>query len=186
MKMTLIPTRLLPRVPHSTQHSQMNQPTSQSTTTAPTTVWRPPPLCLQKILLPIQPPCRLPPVIPMPRSCTIRPRALPPTSLQTLLFLPPVAPSVTPHDLWPHSYNMVPTHTPTATPRYNYIEPDDDRHDCPTTRSSTPPQQSIHLINTCLPGNIAIQAIHHTMTLEVFKVATQLQWTRPIIDFDEH
>ena len=43
-----------------------------------------------------------------------------------------------------------------------------------------------YIINTCLPGNIAIQAMHHIMTLEAFKVATQLQWTGPIIDMEEH
>jgi hypothetical protein len=53
-------------------------------------------------------------------------------------------------------------------------------------RSSTPPQQSIHLINTRLPGNIAIQAIHHVMTLKACKVAAQSQWTGPIIDIEEH
>jgi hypothetical protein len=37
-------------------------------------------------------------------------------------------------------YNMVLTHTLTAPPRYNFIEPDKDRHECPATRSSKPPR----------------------------------------------
>jgi hypothetical protein len=81
---------------------------------------------------------------------------------------------------------MVPTHTPTATPRYNFIEPNKDRQECPATRSSTPPWQSIRFINTHLPNNITIQAMHHVMPLEAFKVAAQSQWTGPIIDIEEH
>jgi hypothetical protein len=129
-----------PQTPHPTQRQQTIQPPSQPPTTVPTTVWRPPPLCPQMILVPSQSACPLPPMILMSRSRTIRPRAPPTTSPQTLLFLPPVAPSVTPHDLWPHRYNTVPTHTPTATPHYNFIGPDENRNDCPTTRSSTPPR----------------------------------------------
>jgi hypothetical protein len=153
---TVFASTCSPQAPHPTQHPQMIQPPSQQPTTVPTTVQRPPPICPQTILLPSQPPHPHPPVIPTPRSHTIRPWASPSTSLQTQLFLPPVTPSVTPHDLWPHRYNTVPTHKPTATPCYNFIEPDDDHHDRPTTRSSTPPQQSTRLINTPLPGSIAI------------------------------
>jgi hypothetical protein len=81
---------------------------------------------------------------------------------------------------------MVSTHTPTATPCYNFIESDNNHHERPATRSFTPPWQSIHLINTRLPGNVAIQAMHHVMTLKAFKVANQLHWTGPIIDIKEH
>jgi hypothetical protein len=38
----------------------------------------------------------------------------------------------------------------------------------------------------CLLGNISIQAIHHIMTLDAIQVATNLQWTGPIIDIEEH
>ncbi len=164
-----------PLAPHPTQRPQTNQPTSQPPTTVPTTGWRPPLLRPQTTLLPGQPPRPLPPVILMPCTHTIWPRAPPPTSPQTLLFLPPVAPSVTPHDLQLHRYNMVPTHTPTATPCFNYTKPDNDHHNRPAIKSSTPPWQSIRLINTCLPGNIAntgwpsnilLQAMHHVMQLE--------------------
>jgi hypothetical protein len=37
-----------------------------------------------------------------------------------------------------------------------------------------------------LPSNISIQAMHHIMTLEAIKVATNSQWTGPIIDIEEH
>jgi hypothetical protein len=37
-----------------------------------------------------------------------------------------------------------------------------------------------------MPGNISVQAMHHVMTLEAIKVATNSQWTRPIIDIKEH
>jgi hypothetical protein len=80
---------------------------------------------------------------------------------------------------------MVPTHTPTATPRYNLIEPDNDCHDCPATRSSTPPRRSICLINTQWPSNISLQAIHYVMQLKATKLATKSQWTGPIINIKE-
>jgi hypothetical protein len=35
-------------------------------------------------------------------------------------------------------------------------------------------------------GNISIQAMHHVMTLEAIKVATNSQWTGPIINIEEH
>jgi hypothetical protein len=37
-----------------------------------------------------------------------------------------------------------------------------------------------------MPGNISIQAIHHVMTLKAIKVATNLQWTGPITNIEEH
>jgi hypothetical protein len=181
---TIVASNCSPQAPCPTQRPQTIQPTSHPPSTEPTTIRRPPPLRSQTILLPSQPPRLLPPVI-MPRS-RVRPRSPPTPSPHTLLFLPPVAFSVTPHDLRPHRYNTVPTQTPTATPGYNFIEPNDDHHDRPTTRSSTPPRRSIRLINTHLPGNIAIQAMHHIVTLEAFKVATQSQWTGPIINIKEH
>jgi hypothetical protein len=80
-------------------------------------------------------------------------------------------------------------HLPTtaaASPLYTIIEPNDERCNRPTPQSSTPPCCSTRIINTHLPGNISIQAMHHIMTLEVIKVATDLQWTGPIIDIKEH
>jgi hypothetical protein len=35
-------------------------------------------------------------------------------------------------------------------------------------------------------SNISIQAMHHVMTLKAIKVATNSQWTGPIIDIKEH
>jgi hypothetical protein len=36
-----------------------------------------------------------------------------------------------------------------------------------------------------MPVNISIQAMHYVMTLKAIKVATNSQWTRPIIDIKE-
>jgi hypothetical protein len=36
-----------------------------------------------------------------------------------------------------------------------------------------------------MPGSISIQAMHPLMTLEAIKVATNSQWTRPIMDIKE-
>jgi hypothetical protein len=190
---TVVASNCSPRMLHPTQRAQTIQPTSQCL-----------PLCpplfggrlhyVQKN--PTAKPTTAPAsfVISMPRSCTIWSWAPPPTSPQTLLFLPPITPSVTLHDLRPHRYNTIPTHTPTVIPHYIFIEPDDDRLDRPITKSSTPPRQSIHLINTRLPGNIAntqlpgnisLQAIHHVMQLKATKLATKSQWTGHIIDIKE-
>ncbi len=37
-----------------------------------------------------------------------------------------------------------------------------------------------------MPSNISIQAMHHVITLEAIKVATNSQWTGPIINIKEH
>jgi hypothetical protein len=42
------------------------------------------------------------------------------------------------------------------------------------------------IINTRMPSNISIQAMHHVMTHEAFTVATSSQFTRPIINIKEH
>ncbi len=83
---TVVTSNCSPQAPHPTQHPQTNQMKSQPPTTVPTNGWRPPPLSPQTTLLPSQPPCPLPPVIPTPRSRTIRPWAPPLTAPQTLLF----------------------------------------------------------------------------------------------------
>jgi hypothetical protein len=44
----------------------------------------------------------------------------------------------------------------------------------------------MRIISTRLPGNISIQAMHHVMRLEAFKIATSSQWTGPIIDIAEY
>ncbi len=80
---------------------------------------------------------------------------------------------------------MIPTHTPTATSRYNFIDPDKNCQDCPAKKSSTSPWCSIRLINTCLPSNILLQAIHHVMQLKATNLATKSQWTGPIINIKE-
>jgi hypothetical protein len=37
-----------------------------------------------------------------------------------------------------------------------------------------------------MPDNISIQVMRHVMTLKADKVATNSQWTGPIIDIEEH
>ena len=56
---------------------------------------------------------------------------------------------------------------------------------CPPACLATPPRRSTHLISPCSPKFISFQAMHHIMTLEAFKVATNLQWTCPIINIKE-
>jgi hypothetical protein len=91
---TVVASNCSPQAPHPTQRPQTIQPPSHPPATEPTTIWRLPPLRSQMIILPSQPPRLLPPVIPTPCSC-VQPRSPPTPSPQTLLFLPPVAPSVT-------------------------------------------------------------------------------------------
>jgi hypothetical protein len=105
---------------------------------------------------------------------------------QTLVIVPPVSPSIILHDLCLHHRKRPRPPEPTATPRYNIIEPDNDCHDCLTSRPEPPPCRSPCIIDTSMSGNISIQAMHHVMTCEAFKVATSSQWTRPIIDIQEH
>jgi hypothetical protein len=71
-------------------------------------------------------------------------------------------------------------------PQYNIINPNDNHHDRPTTRPFTPPRQSTRITYPCMHSNISIQAMHHVMTLEAIKVATNSQWTGPIINIKEH
>jgi hypothetical protein len=70
-------------------------------------------------------------------------------------------------------------------PWYTAIEPDTDRTDELTNQVPTPPQRSTRIIQPRMPGNISIQAMHHIMTLEAIKVATNTQWKDPIIDIEE-
>jgi hypothetical protein len=93
-----------------------------------------------------------------------------------------------PHDLCPliNRKWMRTSTTAEASPLYDIIEPDDECCNCPMPGSSTPPHHSTRIINTRLPSNIFIQAMHHIMTLETIKVATNLWWTGPIIDIEEH
>jgi hypothetical protein len=81
---------------------------------------------------------------------------------------------------------MHPPTTSAAATSYNIIEPDDDRCNHPTPRLPTIPCRSTRIFTTRLPSNIAIQAMHHIMTLGAIKVATDSQWTGPIIDIEEH
>ena len=66
------------------------------------------------------------------------------------------------------------------------IQPDDDPTNKPAAQSSTPTQKSLQLITLRQSGNISIQALHHVMQLEAFKVASNAQWTRPNNGIKEH
>jgi hypothetical protein len=104
------------------------------------------------------------------------------------MILPPVIPTMIPHDLHPltnKKWMCAPT-TAAASPPYNIIEPDNECCNRPMPWSSNPPHRSIRIINMSLTGKISIQAMHHIVTLEAIKVATNLQWSGPIIDIKEH
>jgi hypothetical protein len=81
---------------------------------------------------------------------------------------------------------MRPPTTSATAPLYNIIDTDDECCNRPMPQLPTTPCRSTLIINMQLPGNISIQAMHHIMTLEAIKVATNLQWTGPIIDIKEH
>ena len=83
------------------------------------------------------------------------------------------------HMSWPLQTGS-PNHNNSSTPVHN--QACDDRQDQPTAHASTPPRRSTRIIQPCMPGNISIQAMHHVMMLEAIKVATNSQWTRPIIE----
>jgi hypothetical protein len=150
------------------------------TTTQPTTR-------LPRTILPLKPPLRPPPhVIPLPppSSCQVE---SPPTALpQILLFAPPVELSHVAHDLQPSTNKQACPTALTAPPQYNIIDPNNEHHNQPITQSSTPPRCSTRITYPCIPGNISIQAMHHIMTLKAIKVATNSQWTGPIINIEEH
>jgi hypothetical protein len=152
----------------------------------PPTIPRPTTHRLQVFQEPNPPLILLPPVMPLHRPNSRLPKA-PPTALpQILVIVPSVNPSIMPQDLRPHHKKRSRAPAPTAMPRNNIIEPNNNRQDCLTSHPATPPRRFTRIINTCMPGNISIQAMHHVMTLEAFKVATSSQWTGPIIDIEEH
>jgi hypothetical protein len=93
--------------------------------------------------------------------------------------------AVTIHDIRPGRRRQAPPISMATPPRYTIIEPDTDRTDQPTTQVPTPPRGSTRIIQPRMPGNISIQAMHHVMTLEAIKVATNTQWKNPIIETEE-
>jgi hypothetical protein len=179
---TFVASNCSPQAPLPTQH-ECWVPTD-TLTTAP----RPPTQRMQPFQTLNQPLRPLPFMIPFPCPQTTRPRPQLIDLPQTFLIIPPVDPTAIPHNLRPFA-NRKWMHTPTRTassPLYNIIEPDNECCNHPTPWLSTSPCCSNRIINMRLPGNISIQAIHHIMTLEAIKVATDLQWTGPIIDIGEH
>jgi hypothetical protein len=99
--------------------------------------------------------------------------------------LPKDTPAVTIHDIRPGHRKWARPISMTAPPWYTVIKLDVDHPDQPTAHVPTPPRRSTRIIRPRMPGNISPQAMHHVMTLEAIKVATNSQWTRPIIDIKE-
>jgi hypothetical protein len=74
------------------------------------------------------------------------------------------------------------------------VEPDDDRDEMPTTRTSTRPRRSTRLITNQTPCNISRQALYHVIGLgfinaPAYTVPNSLaqhhkQYTGPLIDID--
>jgi hypothetical protein len=166
-----LPSQHNPRVPNAT----------------PTTNLRPPTQGPKQTLVLYQQPRPPPTVIPLSQPQTTPPQPQSPNLLQTLLICPPSIPTMIPHDLRPPTNRkwMRPPTTSAAAPSNNIIEPDNECCDCSTPRLPTTLCCSTCFINTLLPGNISIQAVHHIMTLETIKVDTDLQWTGAIIDIQE-
>jgi hypothetical protein len=111
----------------------------------------------------------------------------------------PTTPKVLIHDLRPTptgETTTMPAHTKQQTYSLPIVEPDDDRDEMPTTRSSTRPRCSTRLITNRTPCNISRQALYHVIGLgftnaPAYTVPDSLaqqrkQYTGPLIDIDEY
>ena len=80
----------------------------------------------------------------------------------------PTTPKVRIHDLCPTTTGKpttMPAHTKQQTYSLPIVEPDNDRDEMPTTRSSTKPRCSTRLITNRTPCNISCQALYHIIGL---------------------
>jgi hypothetical protein len=93
--------------------------------------------------------------------------------------------AVTIHDIRPGRRRQAPPCAMPTPHRYTIIEPDTAPTDRPATQVPSPPRRSTRIIQPRMPGNISLQAMHHVMTLEAIKVATDTQWKNPIIEIEE-
>jgi len=134
---------------------------------------------------------------------TSSPSASPPTrvlaSPATILATAPTAPHVPIHDLWPKPTKK-PSKPPACTKQQTYsipvVEPDDDRDEMPTTRSSSPPQCSTRLISSWTPCSISRQTLYHVIglgftnapanTVPTLLAKYHKQCTGPLIDIKEY
>ena len=111
----------------------------------------------------------------------------------------PTAPHIQIHDLHPTPAGK-PKKPPACTKQQSYslfiVEPDDDRDEMPTVRSSTRPQRSTRLITNHTPCNISRQALYHIISIgftnaPAYTVPNLLaqhhkQYTGPLIDIKEY
>ena len=94
------------------------------------------------------------------------PRVL--TSPTRVHAITPTTPKVRIHDLCPTTTGKpttMPAHTKQQTYSLPIVEPDNDRDEMPTTRSSTKPRCSTRLITNRTPCNISCQALYHIIGL---------------------
>ncbi len=109
----------------------------------------------------------------------------------------PAAPYSPVHDLCP-----VPSPKPLKPTSYTkqqphslpIVEPDDKRDSTPTTRPSSLPRRSTHLISNRSPCNILCQALYHIInlgfsnapTISIPQKLTRNQYTGPVIEIKEY
>jgi hypothetical protein len=150
-----------------------------------------------------QAPCqqtRPPPISPPYVSPTCLPTT-PPLRVQAArAFIPAITPAA-PHSLV-HDLCPVPSQKPIQPLLYTkqqthslpVVEPDDERDSTPTTRPSSQPRCSTHLISNRTPCNISQQALYHIINLRFAHApATTIpcklihdQYTGPIIEIEEY
>ena len=109
--------------------------------------------------------------LPSPCQPSNIPTAPPPRVLASPTRVQAIAPTTSQVQI--HNLRPTPTRKPTKMPartkQQSYslpiVEPDDDRDEIPTTRSSTRPRRSTRLITNQTPCNISCQALYHAIGL---------------------
>jgi len=137
-----------------------------------------------------------------PRQPSSPPTSPPPRVLASPSHIQATAPTA-PH-IQIHALHPTPAgkpNKPTAcTKQQSYslriVEPDDDRDEMPTTRSSTRPRRSTRLITNQTPCNISRQALYHIIglgftnapayTVPNLLAQHQKQYTGPLINIKEY
>jgi hypothetical protein len=151
----------------------------------------------------LQEPLRLtsPSPIPLPSIPPMRLPTTPPPRVQAtqafILAITPTASYSPDHDLRPVSSQkpIQPlAYTKQQTHSLPILEPDDERNSTPTTRPSSQPQCSTHLISNRMPCNISHQALYHIINLGFAHApATSIpcklihnQFTGPVVEIKEY
>jgi hypothetical protein len=118
----------------------------------------------------------------------------------TLQFFPaitPAAPYSPVHDLRPVPLKKTlkpPSYTKQQTLFLPIVEPDDKWDSTPTTRPSSLPRRSTHLISNRTPCNISCKALYHIIKLgfanapaiSIAQKLTHNQYTDPVIEIEEY